>query len=187
MTLPGPMIVHCRYVPRNNQQTLQVTIVLSLFYYFLEKCGDMLLSVGMNSFLIQSLFYAPTSIDRRHVVLGPPVCPSVRLSVSVSFSLFAKTFALAIAFECDGAFIFHIYIYSLGVKPFFYYQSQGHWSRSRLHIKVTVFEKKMAVAGELVLNKHSLFLVNILVASKLLEQIAELSCLNWGKQAEYKI
>ena len=53
----------------------------------------------------------------------------------------------------DRAFIFHIYIpwgKTLSLV------SQGHLSRSRSNIKVTV-TKKIAVAGALAFHKHSLF------------------------------
>ena len=47
-------------------------------------------------------------------------------------------------------------MYSLGVKPFLQYHSQGHLSRSRSNIKVTVFAK-LAVAGAFVFHKHMLY------------------------------
>ena len=53
----------------------------------------------------------------------------------------------------DTAFIFHIYI-PWG-KTLSLDQSQGHLSR--LNNKVTVFEKKMTVAGAFVFHKRILF------------------------------
>ena len=41
-------------------------------------------------------------------------------------------------------------------RPFCWYQVQGHQSRSRSNMKVTVFKKKKANAGALVFRKHSL-------------------------------
>ena len=49
----------------------------------------------------------------------------------------------------------------LGVKPFLYYQTQGHLSRSGSNIKVTVFEKT-SIAGALVFDKHSLLFLKTL-------------------------
>ena len=56
----------------------------------------------------------------------------------------------------DKVFIFHTYTcIFLRVKAFFSYHSQGHLSRSRLNIKVTVLEK-MAVEGAFMFYKHIL-------------------------------
>ena len=54
----------------------------------------------------------------------------------------------------DRAFIFHIVF--LVIRPFLWYQGEGHLLRSRSNIKVTL-RKKSGPFGALVFCKHSLF------------------------------
>ena len=93
--------------------------------------------------------YAPALIDRGHIILACPfVCPSI-----CSFVCPQKLLTLTLAFEWLVIELSHFTYVFFGVKPFLWYQSQGHPSRSNIKVIVS---KKMALAGALVFYKHSM-------------------------------
>ena len=83
-----------------------------------------------------SFYYAPASIDRGHIVFGL----SVYSFACASMCLSAKTFTLAISFDWYNWGPSYFTWEYLVTRSFCRYQVQGHQSRSRSNIKVTVFE-----------------------------------------------
>ena len=64
-------------------------LIMDLHYFGTQSCQN---NIEIS---ILCCFYAPASVDWRHIVFGLFVCRSVCLSVSLS----AKTFTLAISFD----------------------------------------------------------------------------------------
>ena len=95
-------------------------------------------------------FYAPTLIDRGHIVFWPvclSVLPFVHLFVRKIFHI-GHIFWLV---ELGPSYFTWVHLVT---RPFCWYQVQGHLSRS--NNMVTVFEK-MTIVWAFVFHKHILF------------------------------
>ena len=112
-------------------------------------------------------FYAPTSIDRGHVVFGMSVCPSVRLSVCFSANTYIGYIFWVVRVR---AFIFHectLWLnLSVGTKFKVISEGQGQISRSQFS-KKWPFHKHSLFSYELKKKKKLVFFVYIGEAGRL--------------------